>query len=33
MNTNPIYLALDFPRLDTAIEVAQKARAHIGGIK
>ena len=33
MNTNPIYLALDFPRLDTAIAVAQKARAHIGGIK
>lgn len=33
MNTNPIYLALDFPRLDTAIAVAQKAKAHIGGVK
>ncbi len=33
MNTNPIYLALDFPRLDTALEVARKAAAHIGGIK
>ncbi len=33
MNTNPIYLALDFPRLDTAIEVAKKASAHIGGLK
>lgn len=33
MNTNPIYLALDFPRLDTAIEVAKKAAAHIGGLK
>ncbi|MBN8484477.1 MAG: orotidine-5'-phosphate decarboxylase [Sphingomonadales bacterium] len=33
MNTNPIYLALDFPRLDTAITVAQKAKAHIGGVK
>lgn len=33
MNTNPIYLALDFPRLETAIAVAQKARAHIGGVK
>ena len=33
MNTNPIYLALDFPRLDIALEVARKAAAHIGGIK
>lgn len=33
MNTNPIYLALDFPRLDTALEVAKKAAAHIGGLK
>ena len=33
MNTNPIYLALDFPRLETAIEVAKKAAAHIGGLK
>lgn len=33
MRTNPIYLALDFPRLETAIEVARKASAHIGGVK
>ena len=33
MNTNPIYLALDFPRLETALEVARKAAAHIGGLK
>ncbi len=33
MRTNPIYLALDFPRLDTALEVAKKAAAHIGGLK
>lgn len=33
MSTNPIYLALDFPRLETAIAVAEKAKAHIGGVK
>ena len=33
MNTNPIYLALDFPRLETALDVAKKAAAHIGGLK
>jgi len=33
MSTNPIYLALDFPRLETALAVAQKASAHIGGLK
>ncbi len=33
MSTNPIYLALDFPRLETAITVAEKAKAHIGGVK
>ena len=33
MNTNPIYLALDFPRLETALDVARKAAAHIGGLK
>ncbi len=33
MNTNPIYLALDFPRLETALAVAQKVKAHIGGVK
>ena len=33
MSTNPIYLALDFPRLETALDVAKKAAAHIGGLK
>lgn len=33
MSNNPIYLALDFPRLETAITVAEKAKAHIGGVK
>ncbi len=33
MNTNPIYLALDFPRLETALDVAKKAAAHVGGLK
>jgi len=31
--SNPIYLALDLPRLDAAIALAQKVRGHIGGIK
>ncbi|WP_295639860.1 orotidine-5'-phosphate decarboxylase [Novosphingobium sp.] len=31
--TNPVYLALDLPRLDAAIALAQKVRGHIGGIK
>jgi len=31
--TNPIYLALDLPRLDAAIALAQKVRGHIGGLK
>jgi orotidine-5'-phosphate decarboxylase len=31
--TNPIYLALDVPQLDSAVALAQKARQHIGGIK
>jgi orotidine-5'-phosphate decarboxylase len=31
--SNPVYLALDLPRLDTALALAQKVRAHIGGIK
>ncbi|WP_298195799.1 orotidine-5'-phosphate decarboxylase [Novosphingobium sp.] len=30
---NPIYLALDLPRLDAAIALAQKVRGHIGGLK
>jgi orotidine-5'-phosphate decarboxylase len=33
MRTNPIFLALDFPRLETALEVAKKAAAHVGGLK
>ncbi|MBS0482467.1 MAG: orotidine-5'-phosphate decarboxylase [Proteobacteria bacterium] len=31
--TNPVYLALDFPRLETAEAVARKVRSHVGGLK
>lgn len=31
--SNPIFLALDLPRLDSAIALAQKVRGHIGGLK
>lgn len=31
--SNPVYLALDLPRLDAAIALAEKVRGHIGGIK
>lgn len=31
--SNPIYLALDFPRLETAEAVARKVKGHIGGLK
>lgn len=31
--TNPVYLALDLPRLDAAIALAQKVRGHVGGLK
>jgi len=31
--SNPIYLALDIPRLDSAIALAQKVRHHVGGLK
>jgi orotidine-5'-phosphate decarboxylase len=31
--TNPIYLALDMPRLDVAKALAQKVKGHVGGIK
>ena len=31
--TNPVYLALDLPRLDSAVALAQKVRGHIGGVK
>jgi orotidine-5'-phosphate decarboxylase len=33
MNHNPVYLALDLPRLDTAEALARKVAGHIGGIK
>ncbi|MFC0588026.1 orotidine-5'-phosphate decarboxylase [Novosphingobium aquiterrae] len=33
MNTNPVYLALDFPRLETAEAVARKVKDHVGGLK
>ncbi|MDE2436105.1 MAG: orotidine-5'-phosphate decarboxylase [Sphingomonadales bacterium] len=31
--TNPVFLALDFPRLETAEAVARKVKDHIGGLK
>ncbi|AKH41257.1 orotidine-5'-phosphate decarboxylase [Altererythrobacter atlanticus] len=31
--SNPVYLALDLPRLDAARALAEKVKAHIGGIK
>ena len=31
--TNPVYLALDFPRLETAEAVARKVKGHVGGFK
>ena len=31
--TNPIFLALDFPRLETAEAVARKVKGHVGGLK
>lgn len=33
MNRNPIYLALDLPRLDAAQELARKVAGHVGGLK
>jgi orotidine-5'-phosphate decarboxylase len=30
---NPVYLALDLPRLDAAIALATKVKGHIGGLK
>ncbi|MDT0507402.1 orotidine-5'-phosphate decarboxylase [Novosphingobium sp. MMS21-SN21R] len=31
--SNPIYLALDLPRLDAAIALAHKVKSHVGGLK
>lgn len=33
MKTNPVFLALDFPRLETAEAVARKVKDHVGGLK
>ena len=33
MNHNPLFLALDLPRLDAALALAQKVKAHVGGLK
>ena len=30
---NPIYLALDLPRLGAAVALAQKVKSHVGGLK
>ena len=31
--TNPVYLAVDVPQLDAAQALAQKVKAHVGGLK
>ena len=31
--TNPLYLALDVPQLDAARALAEKVKAHVGGVK
>jgi orotidine-5'-phosphate decarboxylase len=31
--TNPVFLALDLPQLEPALELATKVREHIGGVK
>jgi len=31
--TNPVYLALDLPRLDPALDLLRRVRAHVGGVK
>ena len=31
--SNPVYLALDLPQLDAARALAQKVKAHVGGLK
>jgi orotidine-5'-phosphate decarboxylase len=33
MHTNPIYLALDIPRLEAAEALARKVKSHVGGLK
>ena len=33
MHHNPLYLALDLPRLDAAEALARKVKGHVGGIK
>ena len=33
MYHNPIYLALDLPRLDAALAMARKVKGHVGGLK
>lgn len=33
MNHNPVYLAVDLPRLDAAEALARKVAGHVGGIK
>ncbi|WP_423142152.1 orotidine-5'-phosphate decarboxylase [Parablastomonas sp. CN1-191] len=33
MSSNPVWLALDVPRLDAAVELARKVKGHVGGLK
>lgn len=31
--SNPVYLALDLPQLDQAVELARRVKGHVGGLK
>jgi orotidine-5'-phosphate decarboxylase len=33
MNQNPIFVALDLPRLDAAVALANRVKGHVGGLK
>jgi orotidine-5'-phosphate decarboxylase len=33
MKTNPVFVALDFPRLENAEAIARKVKDHVGGLK
>lgn len=33
MSFNPVWLALDVPRLDAAVDLARKVKGHVGGLK
>ena len=31
--SNPLYVAIDTPHLDEAVELIKKIKAHVGGVK